>query len=75
MGMIEQFDMLQGCINFDGGIGMTGPNDLQMSSQPKDSCDSLLNSSFIRQIAFALNQAFNSCLLHAACEHKYFVQR
>lgn len=74
MGMTEQFDTLQSCINFDGGIGMTGPNALQMSPQLKASCDSLLNSSFIRQIAFVLNQASSSCLLRAACEHKDFVQ-
>lgn len=74
-GMTEQFDTLQSCINFDGGIGMTGPNHLQMSPQPKASCNSLLNSSFIRQIACVLNQASSSCLLHACCEHKNFVQR
>lgn len=75
MGMTEQLDTLQSCVNFDSGIGMTGPKGLQMSPQSKASYNSLLNSSFIRQIAFVLNQASSSCLLCAACEHKDFVQR
>lgn len=73
--MTEQFDTLQSCINFDGGISMTGPNDLQMSPQPKASCGSLLNSSFTKQNAFVLNQASSSCLFHACCEHRDFVER